>query len=251
MLKYLKDKTSDLHRDIAMELFMLPKEEVSKWIRFNAKSSFIFAQFYGDYYIDCAHGLWEFIDTQKLETTSGIPLKQHLKSKGIHSLGLCDPKVEAERGTFEAHVKAVEKRFWNVRFPVYNQWRRNWYEAYKEKGWFKTKTGFICQGFMKRNDTINYPVQGSAFHCLLWCLIHLMRHECSVHKMKTLIVGQIHDSIIADVPDDEMNQYWDLIHKTVRNLMDEWEWLIVPMEVEFEVTDVNAPWATKEPWEPK
>ena len=113
----------------------------------------------------------------------------------------------------------------------------------------KTKTGFICQGFMKTNEIINYPVQGSAFHCLLWALIRLVLLELPKRKMKTLIVGQIHDSIVADVPDNEIQEFLSLANYVMTKMIRKaFKWLIVPLEIEAEVSPIDGSWAEKKEW---
>lgn len=249
MLKYIKDPTKDMHRDMAMQCYKLPQEEVTKDIRYCGKNMFVFPQFYGDYYIDCARSLWEAVARMNLQTTSEVDLYNHLRDCGITKLGDLDPDKRPKRGTFECHIKEVERSFWEDRFPVYNNWKRRWYKRYLQKGWFPTKTGFVCQGHMSRNDVINYPVQGSAFHCLLWSLIELV-DELRKRRMKSLVVGQIHDSIVADVPDSELDKFIRLAYEIMtERLMDHWRWIIVPLEVEAEATDVNKPWATKKVYE--
>jgi len=253
MLAYLHDPSSDMHRDTAKDLYVLTDEEweriphkMQKMIRFTAKNSFVFAEFYGSYYVDCARNLWDDIDRDGLQGPNGEPLKEHLRKHGIFERGDCDPAEKPSKGTFEAHVQKQERRLWN-RFAVYAQWRRDWYKDYQEKGWFKTKTGFICQGHMARNKVINYPVQGSAFHCLLWSLIQLVKKDLKRNKMKTLIVGQIHDSIVADVPIEELEDYLALAHNVmVKRLKRRWPWVIVPLEIEAEVSPVGGSWADKE-----
>jgi DNA polymerase I-like protein with 3'-5' exonuclease and polymerase domains len=134
-----------------------------------------------------------------------------------------------------------------VRFPVYTQWKKDWHSAYTKKGWFKTKTGFICSGIMSRNDAINYPVQGSAFHCLLWSLTDLVLHGIKRAGMKALIVGQIHDSIVADVPDSEVDDFLRLVHHTTTTkLREAFRWINVPLDVEADVCPLGGSWADKE-----
>lgn len=247
MITYLEDKSKDMHRDMAMECYLLKQADVSKHIRYCGKNMFVFPQFYGDWYLDCARSLWNAIPKMKLCRADGVSLLEHLAENGIRELGRLDPKGEPRKGTFEYHIKAVEKNFWNVRFPVYDQWRRDWYEDYKRKGWFQMLTGFVCQGYMKRNEVVNYPVQGSAFHCLLWSLIQLVNKELKRHNMETLIVGQIHDSIVADVVPEERDDFLALAKEVMINrLMKHWSWICVPMEIEAEVAPVDAPWALKE-----
>lgn len=246
MISYICDESKDMHRDMAAECFMLPHEEVSKQVRYCGKNMFVFPQFYGDWYIDCAKHLWEAVDELNLQTNSGKSVSEHLGDKGIIELGELDPDFEDDC-CFVTHIRNVEKRFWKVRFPVYDQWKRDWYQNYLEKGFFKTKTGFVCSGYMKKNEVINYPVQGSAFHCLLWALTRLVMTELPKRKMKTLIVGQIHDSIVADVPKEELDDYLVLANYVMTKLIRKvWDWIAVPLIIEAEVSPPGGSWAEKE-----
>lgn len=250
MIEYIGDPTKDLHRDMAVECYKLPAGEVTKNIRYCGKNMFVFPQFYGDWYIDCARALWNATSRLKLTTTSGTPLGEHLASVGFHELGACDPRQDSEPGTFEHHIKRVERRFWEKRFPVYDAWKRKWFEAYARRGWFDTLTGFVCQGWMKKNEVINYPVQGSAFHCLLWALVQMVLYELRKRKMRTKIVGQIHDSLVAVVPQSELHDYLRLCKEVmVDRLMEVWDWIIVPLEIEAEVSPPGGSWAEKEKME--
>jgi DNA polymerase I-like protein with 3'-5' exonuclease and polymerase domains len=64
--------------------------------------------------------------------------------------------------------------------------------------------------------------------------------------MKTLIIGQIHDSIVADVPAEELEDFLELANyiMTVR-LPEAWDWINVPLEIEAEVAPLNGSWADK------
>jgi len=245
MIEYISNPKKDMHRDMAIECYKLRPDQITKDIRFYGKNCFVFPQFYGSMYVDCARNLWEVIDTFKLKTKDNIPLKRHLRDNGIRELGDCNFEDSPRNGTFEKHIQQVEKNFWEKRFKVYANWKKKWYYKYVDQGWMLTKTGFICQGFMKRNEIINYPVQGSAFHCLLWSLIRLLK-ELKKRKMKTLIVGQIHDSIMADVPADELDDFLVLANNVMTTqLMKTWTWINVPLEVEAEVCPVGGSWADK------
>ena len=218
----------------------------AKNIRYCGKNCFVFPQFYGDWYIDCARELWNNISTLKLHTRDGQSLRDHLRSKGITELGDLDPRESPRQGTFERHIQKVERKFWNNRFPVYDQWRKDWVADYQDKGWMIGKTGFIYQGMSKRNEIINYPVQGAAFHLLLWSLIRIQK-ELKKQKMKSLIVGQIHDSLLTDVPDEELDDFLALADNImVDEMLKAHKWVNVPIEIEAEVTPVDGSWYEKE-----
>jgi len=250
MFKYLTDPNSDMHRDMAVDCFLLgDAKEVTKQSRYVAKNQFVFPEFYGSYYVDTAAGLWNAIGSMKLVTTAGVPLKKHLARKGIKELGLCDPNKRPRPGTFEHHIKAVEDDFWGKRFSVYAKWKEQWFRAYQSKGYFDMLTGFRCKGLYKRNEVINLPVQGAAFHCLLWSLIQLQNYIIK-KGLRTLIVGQIHDCLVLDVPMSEIQIILNAARRIMtKNLVREWRWITVPMGIEVDVTPEGGSWFDKAPWE--
>lgn len=248
MLKYICDPTTDMHRDTAMELFLLSKEDVEKrTTRDWAKNRFVFPEFYGSVYFQCAPHLWEVASLDEYKVpSSGVSIRQHLASKGITSLGRCDPKEKPVKGTFEYHVKEVEDSFWNTRFKVYTEWKKEWMRRYQDKGRFRMLTGFTVSGVMKRNEVINYPIQGVAFHCLLWSLVKIQK-IIEKKGMKAKIIGQIHDSILADVPKREIQEFLSIAKKTMTvDLPGFWKFIITPLEVEADVSDTN--WHEKVQW---
>jgi len=229
----------DMHRDMAAECFKLDLDDVTKATRQSAKGGFVFAQFYGDWYKACAKNLWDAVERSGLETVAGVPMFDHLASRGITSLGPADARTEPTPGSLQHHIKKVEKRFWNERFSTYNKFRQQLVSDYREVGWFPLATGFICHGVFSKNQVINYPVQGPAFHCLLWSLIQINKW-LRKNKMRTKIIGQIHDSIIADVHKNEADDYIEKVREvTTTGLQRAWPWVVVPMSVDMERGDLN------------
>lgn len=244
-ISYITTPGKDMHRDMAAQLYMLKPEQVSKDARYGAKNKFVFPQFYGDYYISCAKALWEWIEKGKLEGPDGIPLKDHLNSHGIWERGECDPELSASMDSFEKHVQEVEDDFWNNRFRKYGQWRRDWYQSYLDKGYFDMLSGFRVRGFFNRNSVTNYPIQGSAFHCLLWSLVRVNR-LLRKYKMRSRIIGQIHDSLLGDVPPNELQNYLEIVERvTTVELRKHFRWIIVPMEIEYEISPPGSSWHDK------
>lgn len=236
MIKYI-ETDHDMHLDMAVECFRLTPDQVRKEVRHVAKNSFVFPEFYGDYYIKIARGMWEAITRRELQRTDGVLLVDHLKKQGIKELGDCNPKNPPRLGTFEKHIRDIEHRFWNRRFPVYRDWKESIWNKYQEQGMIKTKTGFVIQGVLKRNEVINWPVQGSAFHCLLWSLIQVNKR---LHGMRSLVVGQIHDSMLLDVHKNEFNDVLPMVKEIMTtSLKKAFKWIIVPIDIEAEASDVN------------
>lgn len=244
-ISYITTPGKDMHRDMAAQVYCLRPEDVSKEARYGAKNKFVFPQFYGDYYIACARNLWDWIDKGKLTTPDGVDLKTHLLWMGITSLGRCDPEEKPKKHTFERHLKEVEDDFWNNRFMVYGKWRKSWYYQYLDKGYFDMLTGFRVYGSFNRKQVCNYPVQGSAFHCLLWTLIQVNR-KLRQYKMKSMVVGQIHDSLIGDIRIDELRDYLSIVEETTKvDLPKHWPWINVPMVIETEIAPQDGNWFEK------
>jgi len=244
LIQYVTDPTTDMHRDMAQQIFMIshfnPSNPEHKTLRFTAKNGFVFPQFYGDWYKTCA--LYMATLTQlprkgKWKNGQGIPLgkgtlSDHLIAKGVTSIN-----------DFINHIKRIEQDFWEVRFPVYSKWKDRWYGKYLRVGYVDLKTGFRCYGPMSRNDVINYPVQGAAFHCLLKSFI-LMDEIIQRERWKTKLIGQIHDSMILDVCPDELEKVVKTIQEvTCERLKREWNWISVPLSVGIDVTEINGSWA--------
>lgn len=261
MLRYIREGY-DMHRDMAVECYRLPaikhwatdaQKKNLKAARQQAKALFVFAQFYGDWYISCAQSLWEAIDRHHLKGLDGEPLYARdennvpygsLVDAGIECLGDLDPKRE-QPGTFVQHLKEVEARFWNERFPIYNKWRKAWFDAYQRQGYFHTLTGFLVQGVYDRNFVINCPVQGSAFHVLLWSMTEMVKWLIK-NKMKSKVVCQIHDSMIGDVHKDEEQDFLGKAKEIMTvDVFKRFPWIVTPMKVEAEAAPYGGSWHEK------
>lgn len=245
-ISYITTPGKDMHRDMAAQIYCVKPKQVSKDMRYGAKNKFVFPQFYGDYYLSCAKALWEWIEKGKLTGPDGRPLTAHLRAHGILSRGACLEDQRPQPGTFEDHVRKIEDDFWNNRFRAYGQWRRDWYAAYLKNGYFDTYSGFRISGLLRRNQVTNYPIQGSAFHCLLWTLTQMVNKALRHYRMKSKVVGQIHDSLLGDVKINELRDYLALVEEIVTvKLRRHYDWLIVPLEVEYEVAPIGGSWFDK------
>lgn len=234
MIKYASDPTLDIHRDTAMEIYMLTKDEVTKNARYCGKNQFVFPQLYGSDYINCCANLWNSIHSMNLTTKAGVPLMDHLRSHGITKLGRRDRNIDPEDGTFEGHVLKVQNRY-HSKFPQWSDRRDQWIYRYRERGYFDMMTGFRCSGVYSRNALFNYPVQGPCFHLLLWSLIQLNK-ELKKRRMKTMIIGEIHDSILADVHESEIDDYFGLANEIMTQwTRRHWDWVVTPLIMEPEI----------------
>jgi len=255
MIKYIKDPKTDMHRDMMAQIFKLEYDgsDEHKYLRSAAKNGFVFPQFYGDYYVNNAkdmackwgelpNGVWK----DDLGVSIGdITLGRHLREQGLKSIK-----------SFEKHLEKIQYDFWDNRFPEYASWKQRWWEVYKRRGFVDMLTGFRCYGVLSRNDATNYPIQGSAFHCLLWSFIriddilsgnHYIPLQIPLRVWKSKLIGQIHDAIILDVHPDELQAVAEMVHIiTTKELPKAWDWINVPLEVDAELCPVDGSWAEKE-----
>lgn len=254
MIKYLKDTTTDMHGDMAKQIFMVDnfdkkKNPEHKYLRNATKNSFVFPQFYGDYYANNAKGFigdWlhlpegQWKENQGCPMPNGVRISDHMILKGIKSYI-----------AFENHMKKIEKDFWEKRFPVYKQWKIDTFEKYQKDGYVDMFTGFRCSGIMRKNEVVNYPVQGAASHCLLWAFIQLDK-IFKERGLRSRLIGQIHDAMILDVHPEELEEVGYLIKKvTCRDLPKVWTWISVPLDVEADLCGIDKPWSEKQSYKLK
>lgn len=248
MIRYI-EHGDDPHRDTSAKAFLLDPElctkkygDLGKDIRFVGKNSFTFAQMFFQEPENTARGLWKSIFDMNLRVPNDPDktLISHLKDKKIRN-------YEA----FQDHiVKRAVPWFWKEMFPVYGKWREKWLSDYNKNGYFDMMTGFRVEGVLSKYQLGNYPIQGPAFHCLLWSLTRVndLWSGRRSQGCRSLIIGQIHDELTTDEPDDE----WQKNQKEVPRIMaedirEEWKWLIIPLEVETEATPVGGNWFEKGP----
>lgn len=234
MINYIEDPTTDMHRDEAAQLFMIEKELITKKLRYLAKNEWVFPQFYGSYYKQCAPSLWNSIQNEKLEDGSSVI--SYLEQNGI-----------MDYYDYEEYVRKCENVFWNEKFKIYTQWKEQTWSEYLETGKVTLLSGFECTGIMRRNNVLNYPIQGTAFHCLLKSLIEVNRF-LRKNNFKSKIVAQIHDSIIFDIDPKEAQELIPIIRRIMcEDIRNEWPWIIVPLDIEIECSEINGNWAKMEP----
>lgn len=182
--------------------------------RFDAKNAFVFALFYGSY--------WKSIHTSLLE-------------RGYTN-------ISAER------VRMAEQEFWK-KYKGVKKWQEEMIRFYQTYGYIEMFTGFRSRGWLTRNKLANYPIQGTAFHCLLWAAIQVNKIRRQEGWL-TKLIGQIHDSLITDTYPPELNHVLEVIKRVMtQDIMKAFPWIIVPLLSEIEVAEVDQPWHLKEEYD--
>ena len=240
-MRYLFDKGTDMHRDMGEKLFKIDMLDLQKQgssaykpIRQTAKNKFVFPEFYGDWWKSCAASLWAEAHFETHNLPNEATLIQHLAKQGIRNLS-----------QFEKHVETVENWMWNEKWPVYTQWKKDWWESYLEKGYFDSLMGFRYQGIMNRKQACNYPIQGTAFHMMLQCIIWI--DEDSLKEgWDSCICNQIYDDLMLDVHPAEEQMVLDRLRYYMKErLPAHFNWINVPIDVDIEATSVDGTWYEK------
>jgi uracil-DNA glycosylase family 4 len=244
LISYIMDSSTDMHRDTAMDIFSLRKAPLSFWkekktgnkLRFFTKNGFVFPEWYGSYYKNCAKNIWR--ECSEILTHEGITIKEHFKRIS---------KLNGDAAVYEYfvnHVKKVEEAYWK-KFKVFKQWQDNQYKYYEETGLVKLLSGFECKGYLGRNEIVNYAFQGTAFHGLLWSLTQI-NAEFQERQMLSKVIGQIHDCCVIDThPKEEKLVRQISTDIATKRIREYFKWIIVPLIIEWEETKIDECWYSK------
>lgn len=256
MISYITNPANDMHRDTACDLFFRKPVQFSdptlkgllKNERQNTKGGLVFPAFYGSVFDQMAPDLWESMAPET---------RAHVEAHGISELyppGWETMKNQDRRGFLRedrtrpsfwvSHVAEVERILWEERFPVYAAWKRQQWETYKKQGYVDLYTGFRCYGPMKRTEVANYPIQGAAFHVLLWSLTQASPRLRRATGGRSQLIGQIHDALVGDIhPDDEALADSLIYDWGVKRVSKAMSWLNCPLTIEKEASPVDGSWA--------
>jgi DNA polymerase I-like protein with 3'-5' exonuclease and polymerase domains len=183
--------------------------------------------------VNCGKELWE--NCLHLTLADGsITVEQHLQNIGISTY---DKFIE--------HLAEVERKFWYERFAEYKAWKDNIQLVFQKQGFIESFLGFRYTGYLSYNEVSNYAIQGTAFHCLLWTLIELVKLS-KIEKWKSKVMGQIHDSIVMDLyPPEQEHVIKSLMEIGTKKIREKFDWIIVPLDMEIELTGIDEPWCEK------
>lgn len=236
LIRYVSDPSTDMHRDLAMKMFFLPAEGVTKALRGQAvKGPWTFAQFYGSYWKQCAAGIWSEINIPNAVKVFGFDVIAHLKTNGIKNYS-----------DWEKHCEEQEHVLWDEFFPGYQQWRERTFALFSKQGYVDYVDGFRYYGPATRNELLNAPIQGPAFHIQLWACTQIDR-EMHERNMNSKLIGQIHDSMVMDVDPAEEGYLDHLVYMyATQKVKEHWSWITVPLQLEKERSAIDGTWASME-----
>lgn len=130
----------------------------------------------------------------------------------------------------EERTRRVEEQMWKELSGV-KRWQDETLRWYDKHGYIQTKLGFRMRGPIERNKVLNYLIQSTAFHRLLIAVMDI-EEAMRGAGMQSILVGQIHDSLVVDCTLDEVEAVLDIIDENMTRRI--WDWdCSIPMEVEF------------------
>ncbi|AEV95404.1 DNA polymerase I [Pediococcus claussenii] len=151
--------------------------------------------------------------------------------------GISDYGLSQNIGISRSDAKKFIETYFQE-FPGVKNYVDNIVKVAKEQGYVETishrrrylpdinSSNFSQRSFAERT-AMNTPIQGSAADIIKIAMIK-MQQELESRNLKTKMLLQVHDELIFEVPDEEMNE----IKKLVPSVMDSAMKLKVPLKVE-------------------
>lgn len=222
LLAYLKDPNLDMHRRASSIVFDCKPDEVTKDMRQMGKK-WNFSSFYGSGYRNSAEHIWK---------ASTPETKAFAASKGMDTYE-----------KFEAQCKKAYDIYWGTDFKVYDEWRKDQWEIYQKRGELRSFYGFRFLGPMGPTNCSNVCIQGTGAHCLLEGMTRCLA-EFKERKLLSRIIGEIHDSIVILVKDEEVDTVCSIVWKhNVEYLNKTCKWIVLPLVEECDLGKDGGSWA--------
>lgn len=243
MIAYVKEGR-DVHKDLAARMFLCGQDQVSRAMRHLGKNGFVFPRIYGSWHVAIARNVWRGMEGVRMLDGETLA-RDWLRGKGVLS-----------QRDFERTVEGVDRWFIG-KFKVFAGGQEQALADYAAQGGFRMVTGFPVRGESldsearggrsATNAVLNIRVQGAAFHIVLKAIIEILR-RLRKRRMRTRLVGTIHDSIEADSPTGEVADFLGLCKEVIVDwLPRQWDWIIVPLAIECSVGAES--WADMRAWE--
>ena len=207
-----------------------PKNDTEKGmfkdLRYIGKNGMSFSLQFGDIYLSIGPTVWN----KHLKDYH----KQYFSEMGINT--------EAE---FTEHIKSVCDWYWTENYGEFGQWRKDTWSKYVSTMRTKLMTGFYSTTVMSRNQSASYVIQGPAFHLILQAQTKIQEY-IDKHKLKTRIIGQIHDAVYVDTPEDLSEWIGEglrdaVVYYMTSYLMKKHRWIIHTMKADVDYYD-NGNW---------
>lgn len=188
------------------------------------------------------HGVWaEFLGCSRFDAKNAFvfPLIYGSYHKNIHrELQLRGyEKISLER------CQQAENKFWD-KYHHAKEWQERLLHNYYKTGYVDSFFGFRRRGIISRNQAVNFPIQATCFHCLVWSFNRL--DEISQKEgWKSYQIGQIHDENLFKLWPEEFAHVGKTIERVmVDELIAEFDWINVPPLAEVSLSKIGGSWSS-------
>lgn len=180
------------------------------------------------------HRLWTARMYEKEEDEVEKAERQVIKNQFVFPsfYGASPRSISKALGMNEKHVESVQDWFWEE-YDGAKAWQDAARETFEERGFVKLASGFRRREPLDLLQVFNTPIQGPAFHVLLFNLCRIaegMKRE----GFKSHLIAQIHDSALIDAVDSELEDVISLSNELLEEPPD-WLPYEVPWVVEWEI----------------
>jgi DNA polymerase-1 len=207
----------DMHADWTEKVFKIKKGDPDFGkLRSLTKNMFVFPEFYGSYYVNIGADLAQIPEFRKL----------FLNNSGVY---IQDEAL--------VHLKYCEDEFWNT-FKVFKRWKEGRINFYELNGYIPTLFGFRRYAPLNRNMIINSPIQGHAFHLLLYSIIEIENSK-EWQKLNSRLMFEVHDALVLSIDPEEKDVVVDFVTDKMCNL--KFDFVNVPLEVEWVFSTLENP----------
>lgn len=115
----------------------------------------------------------------------------------------------------ERHLRECQEVFFN-RYKGLKEWQDGIVNLYYQNGYIETPLGFRRNYPLTRNEIINFPIQSVSFHILLDSIIRINKNLLT-NKFKSVMIAQIHDSIMFLVYKPEVLELIEMVDDIMVN----------------------------------
>lgn len=268
---YMKGTLSggvDMHKDNALYMFSTNEEEFKKLKEYdnenhtklakalrNGGKTCSFSCLFGCAAPVLATSLWKAMDDADLHVTT----TEKAKDRVIRTLRMkekydaTDKSIPYEDFCYNEYEKFAEgflKDFWENRMKVTKEWREENWDIFVTKGRLNYPVGLSVCGIMSRNSALNAKVQGSAAACTLFSILRTQYYLDKNKAVDAVLIGQIHDAILAEVHRKDVHKYIELVLKAMcEDTQKAFPFLEVQLQAEAEISERS--WAEAESYDPE
>lgn len=161
---------------------------------------------------------------------------------GITEHGLCK-----QLGVTVKEAKIMLENYWNV-YTSLKQWmKKNQHECYNQLyvnnrfGRIRHLSDIISNKWWLRESaerqSSNFKIQSLGADINMWVMVQIDKYLME-SGMKSMVVGQIHDSVLVDVHPSEIDKVKDTMYKIMEDkTWDLFTFLTIPLKIDIETGD--------------